>query len=654
MMTGARKSGDFPVTGYDDWLEAARRSLKGQDPAALFRRSHDGFDVRPVYSADGASGLAVVPGRSGPWTAMQRVDDPDMSRANAQLHEDLANGATGLTLIGRRSISAHAGGIATGDCDELERLLDGVRLDAIELRLEGGRKLASLLAAFLQRRGLDPARATIRAGLDPLSMLARFGDMGISRQELAARLVDAAQALGQRGFAHGLLAADSRVYHNAGASPAQELACLLAVAVQYLRWLQAGGIEPRKAVGLLDFIVAVDADFFMGLAKLRTMRHLWARLCGAMEVPGVPAFIHAETSWRMMAARDVHVNMLRTTTAVMAAGMGGADSLTVLPFSLPLGLPDAMARRMARNEQIIAMAESHVEHVADPGAGAGLVEDLSSELAARAWRLFQRIEAAGGMAVALRDGLVLREISKVAQKRQRHIAHRREALTGVSEYPDLKEVTVPLLNLPDEEPAAPAAAFRPRAPRGGAAMNSMIDYLAGGGAVRAIAERSAGGRTRCRELPQTRLDDDFERLRRRADALERQTGQKPAVFLALLGPPAGHSARAGWARNLFAAGGMAASGHAGSVDELAAAFARSGARLACLCGPDRLYEASGEAVAEALRKAGARQVWLAGKPGESLKGIGIDRFIHIGVDVVAGLDAALQLAGETTGKESAA
>ncbi len=653
-MTGTRESDDFPATCYDDWLGAARRSLKGQDPAALVTHSYDGFDIRPVYGADGASGMAATHGRSGPWTVMQRIDDPDISRANVQLHEDLANGVTGLTLIGRRSISAHAGGIALKNCDELERLLDGVRLDAIGLRLEGGRKLAALMASFAQQQGLDLSAITIRAGLDPLSMLARFGDMGVSKQELAARLVDAVQALGRCGFAHGLLAADSRVYHNAGAAPAQELACMLAVAVQYLRWLQAGGIGPQRAVALLDFIVAVDADFFMGLAKLRTLRHLWARVCGAMDLSGIPAFIHAETSWRMMAARDVHVNMLRTTTAVMAAGMGGADSLTVLPFSLPLGLPDAMARRMARNGQIIAGAESHLAHVADPGGGSGLVEDLSAKLAATAWKMFQDIEAAGGMAAALQGGLILREISKVAQKRQRNIACCRDALTGVSAFPDLETVPVSLLSLPKEAPQAPAPSFRPLAPRGGAAMESIIDYLAGGGMVSAIAERSTGECTRCRKLPQTRLDADFEQLRQRAGVLERKTGQRPEVFLALLGPPAAHGARAGWARNLFAAGGMRAHGHAGSPEELAAAFASSGAVLACLCGPDRLYEQSGKALVAAIKKAGARQVWLAGKPEGSLETAGFDRFIHVGMDVVDGLDAALQLVEDMAEGESAA
>src|SRR6202007_1517246 len=133
---------------------------------------------------------------------------------------------------------------------------------------------------------------------------------------------------------------------------------------------------------------------------------LWARIEAACGLAPAPAFISAETAWRTLARRDPHVNILRATIAVFAAALGGADAITVLPFTAALGLSDRFARRIARNTQLVLLEESHLAKVADPSAGSGSVEDLTDQLCRAAWALFREIEAAGGLPAAPANGIV--------------------------------------------------------------------------------------------------------------------------------------------------------------------------------------------------------------------------------------------------------
>ena len=239
-----------------------------------------------------------------------------------------------------------------------------------------------------------------------------------------------------------LAAADGRVIHNAGGSEAQELAFVLAVALAYLRALEAEGVAVEDARHMIFFRLAADADQFLTIAKFRSLRKLWARVENSCGMAPEPAFVSAETAWRMMTRRDPHVNILRTTVAVFAAALGGADAIGVLPFTAALGLPDAFARRIARNTQLILLQEAQLAKVADPAAGSGAVEDLTDQLCRAAWRLFQEIEAAGGAAAALESGLMQGKVAAVRAERAAAVARRKEALTGVSVFPNLHEAEV--------------------------------------------------------------------------------------------------------------------------------------------------------------------------------------------------------------------
>ena len=208
-------------------------------------------------------------------------------------------------------------------------------------------------------------------------------------------------ALGSKGFRGPFLVADARAIHGAGGTPAQELAFALGAAVGGLRLLESAGTPLSEARRLVAFRLAADADELATLSKFRALRILWSRVEEACGLEPRAAHVQAESAWRMMTARDVYVNVMRGATAAFAAGLGGADSVAVLPHTLAVGFPDSLARRLARNGQLILLREANLGFVGDPAAGAGAFEAMTRALCDKAWALFQAIEAEGGLPSAL-------------------------------------------------------------------------------------------------------------------------------------------------------------------------------------------------------------------------------------------------------------
>jgi methylmalonyl-CoA mutase len=576
---------EFPPATRDQWIELVtgvlRRSGLPEDAdpvAALSSTTYDGISVRPLYAAADAPPVpAGTPGSApylrgatadGPtltgWDVRQRHADPEPGRLRASLLNDLETGATSLWLV------LGEAGLPVAD---LPAALEGVYVDLAPVALDAGAQTAEAAAAYLRlvdERGLDPAEIRGSLGADPIGLRARTGaaaDLGllIPRPDHPRLRV---------------ATVDGTVYHDAGASDATEIAVATAVGVAYLRALTDAGLDVDAALDAVEFRFAVSADQFASIAKLRAARRVWARvaeLCGAEPARGQRQ--HAVTSAAMMTRRDPWVNMLRSTVACFAAAVGGADAITVLPFDTALGLPDDLARRIARNTQSILHDESSLGRVLDAAGGSWYVETLTDQVAHAAWDGFTEIERTGGALAALDAGLIGDRIAATRRQRADDVAHRRSPLTGVTEFA-----------LPDE-PAVP----RPPAPPG----------LDGG------------------PLAPARWAAEFEALRDTVEAVS----PRPVVYLATLGPMAVHAVRLGFARNLFQVGGF----HVvvGPPEDL------DGTPVACLCSADSLYSAD---AVTALREAGARQVWLAGR-GD----YGADGYVYAGCDALAVLRTTADL-----------
>ncbi|MCW2769440.1 MAG: methylmalonyl-CoA mutase [Aeromicrobium sp.] len=581
----------------DEWEKAAaavlRKSRKLADDAPdtdvwsrLGTTTLDGIAVTPLgtpsLSADLPDG--GLPGQA-PFTrgstATRELDgwdvrawftDPDPERTAKDVVTDLENGVNSLWL------SVGTGGVRI---DALATILEPVFVDLAAIAIDAPFEpvqAAQALAGVIADKAVTPAPGTSLGG-DPIG--ARFRGRGETSLDVVEELARLAHPLGIRA-----VTVDATAVHDAGASDVQELAYSLAAGATYLRVLTEAGFTVEEAAGLIDFRYAATDEQFPTIAKLRAARRLWNRV---VELSGVTSAAagqlqHAVTSRPMMSRYDPYVNMLRTTVAAFSAGVGGAASVTVLPFDEPLGLPEPFSRRIARNTSSLLISESHVAAVTDPAGGSHAVEKLTDDLARAAWQLFGQIDATGSLDAAL--DLVRSAVDETVSARALDIAKRTRPLTGVSEFPNLHE------QLPERRPYD-------------------------------------------RPLEVHRYGGEFEALRddRAADP----------VFLASMGTVAGYTARATFAANLLAAGGVdtVVAGPTEGVDDLLAAYDEAGKpSVVALVGNDKAYEAWGADLVTALRVAGATYVVLAGKAD-----VGADTTIAMGLDALAFLRSIRQELG---------
>jgi methylmalonyl-CoA mutase len=616
-------AGDFPEATREDWRKLVDAVLKGAPFERLSSKTYDNLSIEPLYPR--SAGAKPVAGRApgAAWTLTQRVDHPEPAAAGRQALDDLENGANGLTLVFAGSVSANGFGLDPSP-QTFARALDGVQLDAgvaIDLDLPAGAAAGHLvrgLADLIRRRNVAPAAVDLRTGLDPIGRSAASGRSARAWTEISRELAALVGELSASGLRGPFVVADGRIIHDAGGAQAQELAFVLASAVAYLRALEGSSMPLDAAHAAIYFRLSADAEQFLTMAKFRALRKLWARVEQACGLKPMPALVAAETAWRMMTRRDSDVNVLRTAVAVAAAGLGGADSIVALPHTAALGLPDALARRLARNTQLVLLEESNLARVADPAAGSSALEAMTQALCTAAWGLFQEIEKAGGVWPALESGMLQQKIAAVGAERGKAIARRKDILTGTTEFPNILETAPAVLDVARATPPTDGKAT-----------------------ITAPA------------LPRMRLAEPFERLREASDAVLAKTGARPKVFLANLGTLAESTARTTFARNFFEAGGIEAVSDEGAErPPLSAAFNAAGARLACLCSSDKVYEREARPAAEALRAAGARHIYLAGRPGQheaALREAGVQSFIYEGCDALATLNAAYDILNRENG-----
>jgi methylmalonyl-CoA mutase len=606
-----RLAADFAPATYDDWRKLVDGVLKGAPFEKLVGKTYDGLKIDPIYRR--ATNTSPVAGRpaTAPWQILQRVDHPDAGQANAQALHDLENGATGLEFEFAGGPGARGFGLTDASKETLARVCDGIYLDAgimIALNPVLGRENAGeTFADMVEARKVDPAKLDLHFNYQALSTLAVRGATQVAWADYEKPFGNVVNGLVRRGFKGPFVLADGRPIHDAGGSEVQELGFTIAVALAYLRMLEAAGLDLDAARAAISFRLSADADQFLTLAKFRALRRLWARVEQACGLTPKPIFLNAQTAWRMLTQRDANVNMLRATMATFAAGLAGANAITVLPHTLALGLPDEFARRVARNTQLVLLEESNLAKVSDPAAGSGGIETLTSQLSEAAWALFQDVEKAGGIFPALEQGLIQKKVAATRALRETNVAKRRDVLTGASEFPNLHEPDLAVLAVKPASSVSPAEA-----------------------------------RIRFDALAPMRLAEPFEALRDRSDAALKAAGARPRIFLANLGTAADFTARATFAKSFFETGGIETVDSAGFADmaALAAAFKASDAAMACICSSDKVYADRAADAAKALQAVGARHIYLAGRPGDqeaALRAAGVGEFVFAGGDAVATL-----------------
>ncbi len=579
-------STDFPAPDSETWLAMVERTLKGKPfDKAMKRRTLDGIEF-PVLHTTAPAAAQEQPVRQGlGWHVTSPHWGTDPATINKEILTDLERGASAVAL----TVDAGLQGIAP---EHLSAAFEAVFLDLIPVTLIQGSNFEEGCLAFreiLSDRKYEPGSISGCLGVDPIGYFARSDyDYDVRAATDSGAAIASQWAREQPSVA--TFTADGTVVANAGGSEVQELSFALSSAVAFLRAMEQAGLDIKTAASQIQFTLSADTNLWLTIAKFRAARRLWTQVLASCGVNTVEMKLNAVSAVHKISKRDPWVNILRGTAACFAAGVAGADLVTTLPHDLMLGTTDEFSRRIARNIQIVLLEESQLGQVTDPAAGSFALEKLTDQVFNKSVTAFQSLESQGGVVDALKSGSLAAQIEETAAMRSKSIETRKVQITGVSEFPDISEASLPVV---------PNVSHQAR-------------------------------------LPLRRSAQAFEDLRMHSDGLLAKTGNRPSIFMANLGAPADFTARATFAKNFFEAGGIeAVPGNGGlSIADIAKQFTGSNSKIAVLCGTNAQYDDFAIELAAALKEKGCRRVYLAGPPNAVPDGSEIDDFAYMGANVI--------------------
>jgi len=691
---------EFSYPTCEEWRQVAEKGLKGASfEKKLISKTYEEIDLQPVYWQADVAGLphmASLPGfppyvRSSealgyllkPWEVSQEIAYGDPAVFNQAARSDLVRGQTELNILLDRAALAGLDadeaetedvgreGVSVSSVDDMARVLDGIAIERIPVCIQAGLMalpVTALLAALMRRQGKSTEKLRGCIGSDPLGVLARKGALPGS----LAGAYDAMARLTAWAKKHApqlqTIVVQGHPYHDGGGSAVQELAFAAATAVEYVGEMQARGLSVADVAARIRFSFSAGSEFFMEIAKLRAARLVWAEVISAFggNEDAQKMFMHVCTSAWNKTIYDPYVNLLRTTTEAFAGVMGGADSMNVGTFDRVIRPADDFSRRIARNIQIILNEECKFTVPVDPAGGSWYIENLTDSIARKAWRLFQAVEAKGGMFKALREGFPQAQTAQTAAKRKSNIARRKDIFVGTNMYPNLSEK--PLAAHPvdhaaiQREQSERLADYRAFA--GQTRCRTALEALAGaresapGRVVEAAIEAALSGATLgslARALQIIGADPPvvvgavqihrgagiFESLRAASEACKDRTGSLPTVFLANMGPIPQHKARADFTTGFFETGGFAVVKNDGfpTVEAAARAAVDSGAPVVVICSTDDTYPELVPPLTKLIKEARpGTTVLLAGYPADhvdAFRQAGVDDFVHVRADCYA-------------------
>ena len=575
-MAGSSLLTEFPAVPTEDWESAIRASVAGADyPAKLIWNPEEGLAVRPYYRAEDLAAvrfLDAAPGKfpymrgsraSGEWRIREEIGGIEPEQANRCAVEAVAAGSEEIEFCQPR-IASHS---------DLALLL--ASLSEIPLKFCGlSHESALVLAERFRER---PHGSYISADIDPLADL------------------DFSEAL-LRGSPSNrrMFTVSGEDYEEKGCGAIEQVAFTLSAGVEFLAAMLERRVDLNCCAGSVAFSFAIGPELLLQIAKLRAFRLAWAQAAQSFGVSAQAAkpVIYARAAHWNETIYDPHVNILRATTETLSAVLGGADSVSVIPFDVCFRKPDETSRRLARNVQLILKQEAHFARVADPLGGAYAVECTTDAIATKAWKVFQELEAAGGFSKAKADGIIDSVLQRREASRKDSANCRRLVLTGTNRF--------------------------------------------------AATSERADGRIDRRRV-HSGAAQDFEEIRLRSERAASQ-GELPKVLIAEFGDAKMRKARSQFATDFLACAGLPSNTRT-FVDS--SEVAESDADLIVLCSSDAEYLQFADALMPLLKQRGNEvQVAVAGNPqsAKELQREGIAELIHLrsnAVEVLARLQQKL-------------
>ena len=458
---------DFPPISTDAWKEKIMQDLKGADyDKKLVWKTDEGFDVQPFYREEDLENIPqqnILPGgfpfvrgnqvKGNNWLVRQDVIIDDITASNEKLLDIRMKGVDSFGLVFKNG--------KVPDESEVEHLLKNIRADFMELNFscDDPYTIVQIIDCLAKKYNRDLEK--VRGSLEycPLGRYSSSGKFYISKEKdfkILSKLFHTGSHLPN----FQLVTVNGTVFKNAGSGIVSELAFTMAMAADYLTYLTDKGHDIDEITPRFRFHFGVSGDYFMEIAKFRAARYLWSKIANAYGLNHADAsktHIHASNASWNKTLYDPYVNMLRTTTESMAAILGGANSLSVLPFNGVFEQPTPFSERIARNQQLILKGESFFDKVADPASGSYYIEKLTAELIQHAWELFLQVDEKGGYYEAFQQGFIQERVNKEAQKKNMDIATRRQSILGTNQYPNTSEHTFKLtINKATSEPTMKA------------------------------------------------------------------------------------------------------------------------------------------------------------------------------------------------------
>ena len=499
----------FPLAEQEDWETAAEKLLKKPvEEAGLTITTAEGIQLEPIYHP-GKKTTTVVPVAGADWLIAQVLPESDSTSLNRALKHDLLRGQSCINLAldpvtrwrgdpDADAICPVTGGVRLDNGKDWKQLLSGIDIKT-PLYLQAytaGLPLISFLLEHAAEKGADFTRLQGAVENDPLGELAISGTLPCTLDQSLNEMATVTTWAIKNAPGMRTIAVHSEMYHNAGGSAVTDLAYALATGVEYLRQMGKRGLQPMSTAPHILFSFAVGPNFFMEIAKLRAARLLWQQILQSCKCDTSAASPHlrAVTAEWNLTATEQHVNILRLTTSSLAAILGGCDSLQTGFFNVA-GNDDSgiLARRLARNTQLVLREEVNLGRVQDPAAGSYLIEQLTTDLCAKSWQLFQEIEKRGGMTAALLDRFPQQKLRQLAEQKKDEIARGEYHLVGTTKHVnDAEERPPKKISQPDsfqkKKPLVtePIALPRPeedhldfcrQAVRDGASLSQLADAL---------------------------------------------------------------------------------------------------------------------------------------------------------------------------------
>jgi methylmalonyl-CoA mutase len=471
----------------DQWKDKANKQLSRMNKTVddLVWDTPEGIAIKPVYTAEDLQGLEytnTMPGMEPfirgpqttmyagrPWTIRQYAGFSTAEESNAFYRKALAAGGQGVSVA--FDLATHRGydsdhprvsgdvgkaGVAIDSVEDMKVLFDGIPLDQVSVSMTMNGAVLPVLAGYIvaaEEQGVsqDKLAGTIQNDIlkefmvrntyiyPPAPSMKIIGDIIAYASEHMPKF--------------NTISISGYHIQEAGADAALELAYTLADGKEYIKTALASGLDIDAFAPRLSFFWGISMNFYMEIAKMRAARLLWAKIVSEFEPKNEKSLMlrtHSQTSGWSLTEQDPYNNVVRTTIEAMASVFGGTQSLHTNALDEAIALPTEFSARIARNTQLIIQEETGITKVVDPWAGSYMMENLTQEIADKAWALIEEVEAAGGMAKAIETGMPKMKIEESAAKKQARIDRGEDVIVGVNKYKLAQEDDVEILEIDND------------------------------------------------------------------------------------------------------------------------------------------------------------------------------------------------------------